>query len=164
MVTQCPACKRVHNVDDSYKGACYTCMCGKNFLAVEYIAPKVSPKEVTPQYKKCPMCGEIILYVAKKCKFCGEYLDIQIRMQNKVNRGIYTILCLLFGFIGIHNFYAGHGEELAGVGHIICSVVDLVILAIFGIKASIFIFFLSLFNAIWCLWEIYRGPECYSNK
>ena len=164
MVTQCPACKKLYDIDEAYKCQCYACRCGKNFLAVEYIPQKPRPKEITPQYKKCPMCGEIILYDAKKCKFCGEYLDIQIRMQNKVNRGIYTILCLLFGFIGIHNFYAGHGEELAGVGHIICNILSFVMLCIWGYGAIPAICVVTLSNVIWCLYEICRGPECYHNK
>lgn len=33
--------------------------------------------------KKCPFCGEEILFEAKKCKHCGEFLDSALRKKNK---------------------------------------------------------------------------------
>lgn len=77
--------------------------------------------------KKCPYCMETILAEAKKCKFCGEILDpvlrdLQSLKQNNngqviVNqnaapissksRAAYIVLALIFGLLGVHNFYAG---------------------------------------------------------
>lgn len=65
--------------------------------------------------KKCPYCAEEILIDAKKCKFCGEYLDENLRKQNKppetkvvakegcflqtLNAGCVFILILIGGII-----------------------------------------------------------------
>ena len=78
--------------------------------------------------KKCPYCMETVLAEAKKCKFCGEILDPVLReLQSlKQNNGgnvivnqsvaipissksrvVYIVLALIFGLLGVHNFYAG---------------------------------------------------------
>lgn len=85
--------------------------------------------------KVCPYCGEKIRAVAKKCRFCGEMLDgssvvaskpdaaIQVVVKTEQSatpyappppiypksRKVFIVLGLLFGFFGIHNFYAGYG-------------------------------------------------------
>mgnify|MGYP002773063061 FL=1 len=88
------------------------------------------PKQLEPQMKPCPFCGEQIMETAKKCKHCGEFLDPVLRssaeksqqsekiiVQNVQGQGqleippksrmTYVLLDLFFGIFGIHNIYAG---------------------------------------------------------
>lgn len=88
------------------------------------------PKQLEPQMKPCPFCGEQIMETAKKCKHCGEFLDPVLRasaeksqqsekiiVQNVQGHGqleippksrmTYVLLDLFFGIFGIHNIYAG---------------------------------------------------------
>ena len=88
------------------------------------------PKQLEPQMKPCPFCGEQIMEIAKKCKHCGEFLDPVLRssaeksqqsekiiVQNVQGHGqleippksrmTYVLLDLFFGIFGIHNIYAG---------------------------------------------------------
>ena len=87
-------------------------------------------KQLEPQMKPCPFCGEQIMETAKKCKHCGEFLDPVLRssaeksqqsekiiVQNVQGHGqleippksrmTYVLLDLFFGIFGIHNIYAG---------------------------------------------------------
>ncbi len=87
-------------------------------------------KQLEPQMKPCPFCGEQIMETAKKCKHCGEFLDPVLRasaeksqqsekiiVQNVQGQGqveippksrmTYVLLDLFFGIFGIHNIYAG---------------------------------------------------------
>ncbi len=65
MKTNCPHCGQHFEVEKELTGRSVECSsCGKPFT--------ISAPEPT---KRCPMCGEEILAVAKKCKHCGEYLD-----------------------------------------------------------------------------------------
>ena len=60
---------------------------------------------------KCPFCLEPIIQGAKKCKHCGEYLDTNLRQKRTYSpksRWVYVVLGLLFGCVGVHNFYAGY--------------------------------------------------------
>jgi TM2 domain-containing membrane protein YozV len=69
----------------------------------------------------CPRCGQSNIMAAQACAACNtphpyqlpNYppIIIQPAMAPK-NRGVYIILGILFGGLGVHNFYAGRG----GVG------------------------------------------------
>ena len=60
----CPKCGRHYVVDEADASCEVECVkCGERFVARDQ------------ETKRCPMCGEEILAVAKKCKHCGEYLD-----------------------------------------------------------------------------------------
>ena len=157
MKIQCPACKREYQIDDSLAREHLECECGEKFFAV----PLQDEEQPT---KKCPMCGETILAVAQKCRYCGEYLDELSQMKKKVNRVIYTILGLLFGGIGVHNFYAGGKEKLAGYGHWIMWGIGLIFLFIAEENATPALCVLSFGNAVWVLCEIVRGPACYQQE
>ena len=83
------------------------------------------PKQLEPQMKPCPFCGEQIMETAKKCKHCGEFLNPDnsasvkepvLQGKNPLNdqselseksRIIYIILDAHFGILGLHNMYAG---------------------------------------------------------
>ena len=65
MKISCPHCGQHFEVDKGFAGRSVECSsCGREFT--------ITAPEPT---KRCPMCGEEILAVAKKCKHCGEYLD-----------------------------------------------------------------------------------------
>ena len=82
-------------------------------------------KQLEPQMKPCPFCGEQIMETAKKCKHCGEFLNPDnsasvkepvLQGENPLNdqselseksRIIYIILDAHFGILGLHNMYAG---------------------------------------------------------
>ena len=117
MKISCPHCRQNYEVDGSYAGQNVQCQnCGNEFSV------NASPVVMLPT-KKCPMCGEEILAVAQKCKHCGEYLNSDGTSAEKNNKFysasslnsnnapvdffLYLLLALLFGGLGIHNFYDG---------------------------------------------------------
>ena len=60
-------------------------------------------------YKLCPMCGEVIMSVAKKCRFCNSMLDEKCshrQEKEQISYPLYVLLCFFFGYIGVHNLYA----------------------------------------------------------
>ena len=62
--------------------------------------------------KKCPMCGEQILAIAKKCKHCGEYLDVSlVNIEKEVdkNPGIAAVLSVVLP--GAGHMYIGRVKE-----------------------------------------------------
>ena len=106
----CPHRGQHFEVDKGFAGRSVECSsCGREFT--------ITAPEPT---KRCPMCGEEILAVAKKCKHCGEYLDDSNQPVQKKSRAMFILLALFFGGLGIHNFYIGRNttgfwEALIGV-------------------------------------------------
>jgi len=45
-----------------------------------------------PELKECPYCAEQILAVAMKCKHCGEYLDDELRDEERLSKSAGTLL------------------------------------------------------------------------
>jgi TM2 domain-containing membrane protein YozV len=93
-IFECPACEDLIETDTSMSGTSSKC-------------PHCRQRLVVP--KPCLFCGEVIPDSAMKCVHCGEYLDGRVVRGGLLpkSRGIYIILGLLFGTLGIHNFYAG---------------------------------------------------------
>ena len=98
MKIQCEKCGRQYEVEESYIGQDVECECGHKW--------QIQAEPPRPETKKCPMCGEEILAVAKKCRFCGEYLSEDNRPVQRKDRLIYSLLGLFLGHLGAHNFYA----------------------------------------------------------
>ena len=103
MKTNCPHCGQHFEVEEELTGRSVECSsCGKPFT--------ISAPEPT---KRCPMCGEEILAVAKKCRYCGEYLDDSNQPVQKKSRAA-CVSCsgsVLRRNLGMHNFYIGQNRR-----------------------------------------------------
>lgn len=99
----CPHCNQKYDITPEYIGTAFKCVdCGKTFVFVD--KPQVN--QATSMTKNCSFCGEKVLRVAKKCKHCGEFFDPADKPTRRVNRQTYIWLAILFGNLGVHNFYA----------------------------------------------------------
>ena len=107
----CPNCGK--ELDDSYV---FCPECGaKNACTDE---PR---SEETAQFKKCPSCGETMPLDMFYCLSCGHLFyekkhenkdDLKAVVQRvKMTQGVWKnkwvalILCILFGWLGVHRFY-----------------------------------------------------------
>jgi predicted nucleic acid-binding Zn ribbon protein len=154
MIIKCPSCNREYQVDDTLRYSTFECECGAKFVNAQNI-----PAPTRGKIKKCMYCGEIILAEALKCKHCGEFLDELSQRKKQIDRTLYTILALFLGGIGVHNFYAGRGEILAGITHIIIVIASFVMLAIAGEAGMVAFLAVHLANCVFAIVEIIRGPE-----
>ncbi len=71
--------------------------------------------EVTMALINCPECTQQISDQAEACPHCGRPMRERNQTQQNVvvvrsakSRGVYIILGVLLGLLGIHNFYAGY--------------------------------------------------------
>lgn len=56
--------------------------------------------------KFCHGCGNAVALSAEICPGCGTRVSLPANEKSSASRGVYIVLALLFGSIGIHNFYA----------------------------------------------------------
>ena len=97
MKTNCPHCGQHFEVEEELTGRSVECSsCGKPFT--------ISAPEPT---KRCPMCGEEILAVAKKCRYCGEYLDDSNQPVQKKSGPRMFCFASFWEESVCHNFYIG---------------------------------------------------------
>lgn len=61
-------------------------------------------REISDQAAACPLCGFPISGAPKDARFDAAPHVVTVRKS----RGVYIVLGLLFGLLGIHNFYAGY--------------------------------------------------------
>ena len=62
----------------------------------------------------CAHCGSQIADDAIVCVHCGRSTGKPVPVSVQKSRGVYIILGLFFGLLGIHNFYAGYnGRAIA---------------------------------------------------
>jgi TM2 domain-containing membrane protein YozV len=104
-------------------------------------------KEISDKAAACPHCGAPVASVAQSGPtFAAPASQPQTQLvKSAKSRGIYIILGLFFGLLGIHNFYAGR----LGVG-----VAQLLVTCILGwFVVGIFI------TAIWVLIELFTVTE-----
>ena len=57
----------------------------------------------------CPYCAGEIIPGVKKCRHCGEWIDVSAKPKDPV---VYVILGLIFGYLALHNIYAGEKERI----------------------------------------------------
>ena len=149
MKTNCPHCGQHFEVEEELAGRSVECSsCGKPFT--------ISAPEPT---KRCPMCGEEILAVAKKCRYCGEYLDDFNRPVQKKSRAVFILLGLFFGGLGIHNFYIGRTST--GLWEALIGVIGAGIFGVCifnGIPYNLGSLMLGTLT-IWILWEIFTTTQ-----
>ena len=154
MIIKCPSCNREYQVADNLHNSTFECECGAKFVNAQN-----TPAPTRCRMKKCMYCGEIILAEALKCKHCGEFLDELSQRKKQIDRTLYTILALFLGGIGVHNLYAGRGEILAGITHIIIVIGSFIMLAIVGEGGMVAFSGVHIANCIFTIFEIIRGPE-----
>lgn len=149
MKTNCPHCGQHFEVEEELTGRSVECSsCGKPFT--------ISAPEPT---KRCPMCGEEILAVAKKCKHCGEYLDDSNQPVQKKSRAVFILLGLFFGGLGIHNFYIGRTST--GLWEALIGVIGAGIFGVCifnGIPYNLGSLMLGTLT-LWILWEIFTTTQ-----
>ena len=149
MKTNCPHCGQHFEVEEELAGRSVECSsCGKPFT--------ISAPEPT---KRCPMCGEEILAVAKKCRYCGEYLDESNQPVQKKSRAVFILLGLFFGGLGIHNFYIGRTST--GLWEALIGVIGAGIFGVCifnGIPYNLGSLMLGTLT-IWILWEIFTTTQ-----
>ncbi len=149
MKTNCPHCGQHFEVEKELTGRSVECSsCGKPFT--------ISAPEPT---KRCPMCGEEILAVAKKCKHCGEYLDDSNQPVQKKSRAVFILLGLFFGGLGIHNFYIG--RTATGLWEALIGVIGAGIFGVCifnGIPYNLGSLMLGTLT-LWILWEIFTTTQ-----
>ena len=116
----CPYCRQFLEAPADMLGQLIECpSCKKTFEVAITQARVVPPPPISQPTRPCPFCGESLLMTAQKCKYCGEFLHPALRGDNLSishgklqvlstrSRGTYILFGLLFGGLGIHNFYAG---------------------------------------------------------
>ena len=147
MKTNCPHCGQHFEVEEELAGRSVECSsCGKPFT--------ISAPEPT---KRCPMCGEEILAVAKKCRYCGEYLDDSNRPVQKKSRSAYVLLCLFLGGIGAHNFYIGQmWRGLVKIALFLAA--NVLFLQRNGIAAGCGTM-IAFLNGVWVIMELFPDPN-----
>lgn len=138
MKTSCPHCGQHYELEDSFAGQPVTCeRCWKDFtVPAEKPSAAVPPPEPKPEPAKapaaekskipapavpvaetpqrCPYCSGAVPAGVKKCRHCGEWIDRSAKPQNPI---VYTLLALLLGGIGMHNFV--NGQWCEGIGKIL---------------------------------------------
>lgn len=84
--------------------------------------------------KRCPMCGEEILSVAKKCKHCGEYLAAEsVKTASKKNiviGAIAVLVILVVAVLGCFSLSSSGSRALPAV---------IIFSALVGISLTVFV-------------------------
>ena len=147
----CPRCGQEYEVEETILGQNVECpICQKKFIAASSAHKITSTKQETPSPKMaCPWCRESISIAAKKCRYCGEYID---ESYKPIDRGLYIIIAMFFGLLGIHNFY--NRENNAGFLHIGITVLAILIIVYGNYQVIGLAFFLLFINAVWVLKEV----------
>ena len=107
---ECPWCKQHYSVDDSFVGQKIECsVCGRYFtVGNPHVSQNCNPlPPPPPQYSQPPpQYGQPMQQV----------FYVQVPSKAK-SRGIYVMLGIFLGNLGVHDFYAGHIAR--GVAHLI---------------------------------------------
>ena len=156
MKIQCAKCGREYEVEESFIGQTVECECGEKWEITAPTEPRPEPEKT----KKCPMCGEEILAIAKKCRFCGEYLSEDNKPIQRKDRLIYSLLGLFLGHLGAHNFYAA--QYPAAIAKLLILIWTAVMAANFPREPAWV--FPSCVNVYFIVWDLCYDPNMQTRE
>ena len=155
-IFKCPKCKNELKGSKKFIGLKVCCPHCSECVEVKPDLVKTPPLQAVPPENKntpvlvqCPCCKKEMSSAAPHCPHCGLP---NANIPAYKSRATYIILGLLFGHLGIHNFYANQPMGVAHIAMTVCGIIATMNtvskeISIIGVLALIS-------NAVWVIAEV----------